>query len=72
MRTKLELDDELVAEASRYANRTGRTLGALIEEGLRLVVPLRQSRGPAERVELLTGGKGGLMPGVKKDDFNHL
>ncbi len=72
MLTKVELDDELAVEASRFATQTGRTLAVLIEEGLRLVVPLRQPRGPAERVELVTGGEGGLMPGIKKDDFNHL
>ena len=38
MRTTLELDDELLAEASEYARKTGQPLRALVEEGLRRVL----------------------------------
>ena len=67
MRTTVRLDDELLAEAKRQAARTGRTLTSLIDEGLREVLARGARRAPAKRVELLTGGEGGLQPGVRSD-----
>ncbi len=67
MRTTVRLDDELLAEAKRYATRTGRTLTSLIDQGLREVLARSERRAPAKRVELLTSGKGGLQPGVRSD-----
>ena len=72
MRTTVRLDDELLAEAKRYAARTGRTLTSLIDEGLREVLARGERRAPAKRVELLTGGEGGLRPGVKIDSWADL
>ena len=72
MRTTVRLDDELLAEAKRYATRTGRTLTSLIDQGLREVLARSERRAPAKRVELLTGGKGGLQPGVKIDRWADL
>ncbi len=72
MRTTVRLDDELLAEAKRYATRTGRTLTSLIDEGLREVLARGERRAPAKRVELITGGKGGLQPGVKIDRWADL
>lgn len=70
MRTTVRLDDELLAEAKRYATRTGRTLTSLIDEGLREVLARGERRAPAKRVELLTGGEGGLRPGIRSDSFS--
>ena len=67
MRTTVRLDDGLLADAKRYAARTGRTLTSLIDEGLREVLARGAGRSPAKRVKLLTGGKGGLQPGVRSD-----
>ena len=72
MRTTVRLDDELLAEAKRYATRTGRTLTSLIDEGLREVLARGERRAPAKRVELITGGKGGLQPGVRIDRWADL
>lgn len=35
MKTTLDIQDELLARAKRYAHRTGRPLRAVVEEGLR-------------------------------------
>ena len=72
MRTTVRIDDEVLAEAKLYAAQTGRTLSSLVEEGLRRLVPRGERRARSERVELLTGGEGGLRPGVKIDSFNHV
>jgi len=72
MRTTVRLDDELLAEAKRYAARTGRTLTSLIDEGLREVLARGERRVPAKRVELLTGGEGGLRPGIRSDSFSEV
>ena len=67
MRTTVRLDDDLLAEAKRYAARSGRTLTSLIDQGLREVLARGERRAPAKRVELLTGGEGGLRPGIRSD-----
>ena len=69
MRTTVRLDDQLLAEAKRHAARTGRTLTSLIDEGLREVLARGARRAPAKRVELITGGEGGLRPGIQSDSF---
>lgn len=69
MRTTVRLDDQLLAEAKRHAARTGRTLTSLIDEGLREVLARGARRAPAKRVELTTGGEGGLRPGIRSDSF---
>ena len=39
MKTTLDIQDELLARAKRHAQRTGRPLSAVVEEGLRQVLP---------------------------------
>ena len=38
MKTTIEIKDELIRRAKRYAQRTGRPLRAVVEEGLRHVL----------------------------------
>ena len=38
MKTTIEIHDELLARAKRFAQETGGTLRSLVEEGLRLVL----------------------------------
>lgn len=38
MKTTIEIQDELIRRAKRYAKRTGRPLRAVVEEGLRHVL----------------------------------
>jgi hypothetical protein len=68
MRTTVRLPDDLLDEAKRYALESGRTLTALIEDGLRQVLARRRAGGELPRVELPTYGVGGVRPGVDLDD----
>lgn len=63
MKTTLDLNDKLVAEAMALAARQRTTLTRLIEEGLRL--RLRAVRGKARREPLpIHSEQGGLAEGV--------
>jgi hypothetical protein len=68
MRTTIRLDDQLLAEAKRYASESGRTLTGLIEDALREVLARRSQPRPRERVKLTTYGRGGTQPGVDLDN----
>ena len=39
MKTTIDIRDELLAQAKQYARNTGRSLCAVVEEGLRQVLP---------------------------------
>lgn len=39
MKTTIDIQDELLARAQRHEQRTGRPLNAVVEEGLRQVLP---------------------------------
>ena len=43
MQTTVDIQDELLAQAQRHARRTGRPLGALVEDGLRQVLAIDPS-----------------------------
>jgi hypothetical protein len=63
MRTTIRLNDGLLDQARREAQRRGMTLTALIEEGLRL--ELARAKTPRPRVKLpVSDCKGWLQPGV--------
>jgi hypothetical protein len=63
MKTTLDLNDALLAEAKVAAARQRTTLTRLIEEGLQL--RLQKQRMSAKPVRLpFYRGKGGLMPGL--------
>jgi plasmid stability protein len=67
MRTTINIDDDLLAEARQVAARTGRSLTAVVEDALR--ESLHRRHLPARRaVELPTFGEGGVQPGVDLDD----
>jgi hypothetical protein len=67
MRTTINLDDALLAEARQVAARTGRSLTAVVEDALR--ESLHRRHHTARRaVELPTFGEGGVRPGVDLDD----
>ena len=69
MRTTIRLDDALLDQARREAQRRGDTLTALIEKGLRLELAHAKPdrRRPKVAIPVFRGGKG-LQPGV---DLNH-
>lgn len=68
MRTTVTIDDQLLAEAKVLAARDGRTLGAVVDDALRVL--LRSRAQPATKVDWTfpTGGAGGLQPGVDLED----
>jgi hypothetical protein len=67
MRTTINIDDALLAEAKQVAARSGRSLSALVEDALRESLH-RRNRPGARTVELPTFGEGGFQPGVDLDD----
>jgi hypothetical protein len=68
-RTTVRLPEDLVRRAKRKALAEGRSLTALIEDGLRRVLDERR---PSRRVERIlppvSSATGGLMPGVDLED----
>lgn len=68
MRTTVNIDDHLLAEAKILAARTSRSLGAVLDDALRVM--LRRDNGEQNRGEfrLPTHGSGGLQPGVDLED----
>ena len=71
MRTTVSIDDHLLAEAKQVAARTGRSLGDIVDDALRV---LFTPRGPQPPVvpELPVFGGGGLLPGVDLEDKDGL
>jgi len=67
MRTTVDIDDSLLRQLKQDAARTGRTLGALIEDAVRAANE-RRSETRAEVEPLVTFGGSGLMPGVDITD----
>ncbi len=69
MRTTVDLDDRVLAEAKLLARQTGTTLTAVIEDALRERLARRQALtqgGTAFRLHTFTGH--GLQAGVDLDD----
>lgn len=66
MRTTLNLDDHLLADAKRLAAERGTTLTAVMEDALRIVVRRAEKPRPRKRRKLPTTGEpgAGFMPGV--------
>lgn len=65
MKTTLNLDDRLIAEAKAVAAKERSTLTRLIEEGLALRLRRNEPREGRTPVELpVYHGKGGLQPGI--------
>ncbi len=66
MRTTVNIDDHLLAEAKVLAARTSKPLGAVLDDALRALLHARSADRP--RFELPTHGKSGLQAGVDLDD----
>jgi len=64
MRTTVRLDDELLRQARKKAADEGRTLTALIEEGLRLVTAKPKPGRPKSVTLPVSRATGGVLPGV--------
>jgi predicted transcriptional regulator len=68
----IRLDDQLHAEAKRWAAETGRTLSAVIEDALREVLARRKIAAKTERIRLISLRAGVLQPGVNLDNSAEL
>ena len=72
-RTTVRLPRALLERAKRKANAEGRTLTALIEEGLRIVVAEKKKAGKAPRsLPPVSKATGGPMPGIDLTPFSAL
>ncbi len=68
-RTTVRLPDDLVRRAKRKALAEGRSLTALIEDGLRRVLADRAPAAPTKRgLPPVSSARGGLMPAVDLDN----
>lgn len=68
MRTTVNIDDALLAEAKIVAARTSRSLGSVVEDALREMLRRVADEGARPAFQLPTHGNGGLLPGVDLDD----
>jgi hypothetical protein len=72
-RTTVRLPEDLIKRAKRKAAAEGRTLTALIEDGLRLVVSEARNAPKVKRVRLpVSRATGGPAPGVDYANFSAL
>jgi len=70
-RTTVRLPQELLGRAKRKAAAEGRTLTALIEDGLRLVVAEPRARAKHRRLlPPVSKATGGPMPGIDLTDLS--
>jgi len=64
MRTTIRINDDLLKRAKKRAADEGRTLTALVEDGLALVLS-KARKGRRKRVELpVSQATGGVLPGI--------
>jgi len=69
MRTTVRLNENLLRQVKREAQKRGRTLTSMIEQGLRLVLAASRSRSVRTRVKLpVSRAGGGTLPGVDLND----
>ena len=71
MRTTVTIDDALLREARELAARSGRRLGDVIDDALRVLL-LKRSEASATEFRLPRSGGGGLQPGVDLEDKDAL
>ena len=62
MKTTLDIDEELFAQAKRRARESGLSLSALVEEGLRRVLSDDTGRSPCRLPDLSVGDPGARDP----------
>ena len=68
MRTTIRLDDQLLAEARKYAAESGRTLTDVLADALRETLARRRAPVDRKPVRLRTMKGTGVRPGVDLDD----
>lgn len=69
MRTTIRLDEDLLVQAKKEADRLGRTLTSLIDEALRQLLSRSQTPPPKKHIRIpVSKAKGGTLPGVDLND----
>lgn len=68
MRTTINIDPNLLIEVKTQAAQSGRTIGEIIEEALRLAAERRRAAASVPTRPLPVVRIGGLLPGVDLDD----
>ncbi|MGV0744342.1 type II toxin-antitoxin system VapB family antitoxin [Mycolicibacterium sp. XJ870] len=68
MRTTVNIDDHLLAEAKVLAARTSRSLGSVVEDALRSMLLRDAEERTVSPFQLPTHGSGGLVAGVDLED----
>jgi hypothetical protein len=71
-RTTVRLPHSLLSQAKRKAAAEGRTLTALIEEGLHMVLAQRRSQKTKRVLPRVSKATGGPMPGIDFTSFSAL
>lgn len=66
MRTTITIDDDVYQRTKALAAESGRTVGSVVEEALRVRLALRSA--DSAPVRPLPTSRGGLLPGVDLDD----
>lgn len=69
-RTTVRLAPELLARAKRKAAKEGRTLTALIEDGLRIVTSEEKPKKQERVLPRVSTATGGLQPGIDLTSFS--
>ncbi len=70
MRTTVNIDEHLLADAKAEAARTKRSLGDVVDDALRVLLLRRHdgNDGASPQVRITTYGGSGLRPGVDLED----
>lgn len=68
MRTTLNISDDLLAEAKVLAARTHRSIGAVVDDALRVLLRREATPAAGQPWTFPTAGAGGLQPGVNLED----
>lgn len=71
-RTTVRLPQDLLRRAKRKAAAEGRTLTALIAEGLRIVTAERRASRPRRTMPRVSKAGGGTLPGIDLADSSAL
>jgi hypothetical protein len=68
VRTTVNISDSLLAEARLLAAKTRRSLGSIVDDGLRLLLKREGREAPPGEWTFPTDGGSGLQPGVNLED----
>ena len=71
MKITIDISDPILQEARKLASREGRSLRALVEQGLRNVIGERRRKHPI-RWRLVTSGGRGLRPELQNKSWDEI